>query len=63
MPKVFQNVGSIAVWAGHNDVRFVDGDNNMPYVQVQGVYYYFVRPNNRVPYTYVMSSLRDLVCQ
>jgi hypothetical protein len=63
MPKVFQSVSSIISWSGGSQIRYVGNDNNMPYVEKQGTFYYFARQSQSEPYRLVMESSRNVMAE
>jgi hypothetical protein len=58
--EVFYSVTSISNWAGtENGVLFLDGDDKMPYVERDGMFYYYGLDNTHV-YHLIATSSRDL---
>lgn len=57
--KTFYAVTSIASWS-KSDVRYLDGDRNMPYAERGGVWYYFGYDGGRKSYYLIATSRFDL---
>lgn len=56
----FYSVTSICNWAGTiNGVLFLEGDETLPYIELNGLYYYF-GTNDKKEYKLVMISEKDI---
>lgn len=59
MPKVeLLNVSQIMTWAGSQDVQFVRGSRDLPYVFKDKLFWYFTKQGNE--FHLAMTSLHDL---
>ena len=56
----FFSCSSISAWAGkQNGLHFLDGDKLLPYVEKEGLFYYFGSQDDGA-YNLIMTSSKDI---
>jgi len=59
--QIFLSVTSICAWAGSNNgLQFLGGDNDLPYIGKDGLYYYFGLYMPEREYRLIMVSSSDI---
>lgn len=57
----FHSVSSISAWGGGGGVRYLFGDDKMPYVEREGTWYYFGYSPESREYRLIATSKIDLM--